>query len=67
MKLLDATGREAQLGQYYPTFRGDMYLLVGAREPHKPSSTGRVYVKVSQDATTTEFFPGVFGMKWAQQ
>ena len=67
MKLLDATGKPAQIGQYYPTFRGEMYLLVGGREPHKPSSTGRVWVKVSEDATTLEFFPNVFSMKWVQQ
>ena len=42
------------------------------RPPHKPSSTGRVWVK-PLDATqtdedtfisTAEYFPGVFGLEW---
>jgi hypothetical protein len=67
MKLVDAQGQDAQIGSFYPTFRGEMYLLVGGREPQHAGSTGRVWVKVAQDATTIEFFPGVMGMKWVQQ
>jgi hypothetical protein len=67
MKLQDAKGQDARIGEYYPSFRGEMYLLVGGREPQHPGSTGRVWVKVAPDATTVEFFPGVFNMKWVKQ
>jgi hypothetical protein len=43
-----------------------MFLLVGGREPQHAGSTGRVWVKVAQDATMLEFFPGVFELKWVQ-
>jgi hypothetical protein len=66
MKLVDKHGQDAQIGRFYPTFRGEMYQLVGGREPQHASSTGRVWVKVAQDATTLEFFPGVFELKWVQ-
>ena len=39
------------------------YTVTGGRAPHKPSSSGRVYVKES-DGFSREFFPTVFKMKW---
>jgi hypothetical protein len=66
MRLVDKNGQDAQLGRFYPSFRGEMFLLVGGREPRHEGSTGRVWVKVAQDATTLEFFPGVFELKWVQ-
>jgi hypothetical protein len=43
----------------------DSYIVSGGRAPHKPSSSGRVYVKtVGGDRMGREFFPHVFNMKW---
>jgi hypothetical protein len=48
-------------GQEITTFKGFKGILTGWREPHKPSSTGRVYVLLEGDSTDREFFPGVVG------
>jgi len=41
------------------------YVGTGGRAPHKPSSSGRVYVKeVGKSGWGREFFPNVFNMKW---
>jgi len=41
------------------------YVVTGGRAPHKPSSSGRVYVKeVGKSGWGREFFPNVFNMKW---
>jgi len=39
------------------------------REPHKPGSTGRVYVEEphKNDTWTREFFPSVFDMQWTDE
>ena len=42
--------------------RDEMFVVTGWREPHKPSSTGRVYVR--DEHGEHEFFPGVFDMKF---
>lgn len=42
---------------------GAEFMLVGGRAPHKPGSTGRVWV-TNADLATLEFYPGVFGLKW---
>jgi len=43
----------------------ESYIVTGGRAPHKPSSSGRVYVKqVGGDKWGREFFPTVFKMKW---
>lgn len=47
------------LGDILTDFRGHTAALTGGRPPHKPSSTGRVYVKPG-----LEFFPSVFGLEW---
>ena len=44
-------------------FRGDTVTLTGGRAPHKPSSTGRVYVRLS-NGVYGEFFPGVIDLVW---
>lgn len=43
----------------------ESYIVSGGRAPHKPSSSGRVYVKtIGGDRMGREFFPTVFKMKW---
>ena len=44
---------------------GDKWVVEGGVPPHKPSSTGRVWVRLLDDPTwNREFFPSVFGMEW---
>lgn len=66
MKLVMQDGQDAQAGKFYPDFRGDKHLLIGGRPPQHDGSTGRVWVKIAQDAPMIEFFPSVMGMKWVQ-
>jgi hypothetical protein len=60
MKLM-INGQPARVGMGVEDFRGNKYILTGWREPHKPSSTGRVYVKESPDDFASEYFPSVVG------
>jgi len=55
------TGRDVQEGDVV----GDEgeWIVTGWREPHKPSSTGRVFV-VSDDGFNRQFFPSVFDMEF---
>lgn len=65
MKLVDEkTGKKLEVGQKVTCFRGEEYTLTDAREPHKPSSTGRVYVRKEGAKYGREFFPSVIGAKW---
>ena len=44
---------------------GEQWVAEGGSPPHKPSSTGRVWVRLADDSTwNREFFPSVFGMEW---
>ena len=46
---------------------GEQWVVEGGTPPHKPSSTGRVWVRRSDDSTwNREFFPAVFGMEWRE-
>lgn len=67
MKLInEETGKEVKIGDMVVDFRGDgPYELVDCREPHKPSSTGRVYCK-DEKGNINEWFPGVVGCKWVE-
>lgn len=45
--------------------RNTPYVITGWREPHKPSSTGRVYVQsMDEKRMTAEYFPSVIGAGW---
>lgn len=57
-------GKPAEVGMKVKDFRGEEHTLVGWREPHKSSSTGRVYCKTEGKEYTNEWFPGVIGGKF---
>ncbi len=60
------TGEEVAIGSTVTSFRDEKFVLNGFRKPHKPSSTGRVFVKrVDADENDFEesFFPGVFDLE----
>jgi len=57
----EQTNEEVNAGASVVSFRGEPAVVKGGRPPHKPSSTGRVWVDCG------EFFPSVFGLKWVKQ
>lgn len=76
MKLIyESTGAEVKVGDVAKTFRGEEVVISGFREPHKASSSGRVYVKPLNGRepyagappwATQEYFPGVIGARWIE-
>lgn len=45
----------------------EVWVVEGGTPPHKPSSTGRVWVRLLDNAKwNREFFPTVFNMKWVE-
>lgn len=63
MKLL-INGQNAEAGMEVETFRKEKGILLYWREPHKPSSSGHVYVLLNGENTEREFYPGVIGGKF---
>lgn len=64
MKLkYDKTGNDVVIGDTVETSNDDVFTVEGMREPHKPSSTGRVFVK-DEHGRDREFFPNVIGASW---
>ena len=46
---------------------GVKWVVEGGAPPHKPSSSGRVWVRLSAPMSLSrEFFPSVFGMEWRE-
>lgn len=61
----ETTNKPVQIGDVTETFRGESVVVLGIVKPHKPSSTGRVYVKfVDTTGSGQEFFPSVINAKW---
>ena len=64
-KLIDATtGADVNVGDKVFSFRGEPAVIVDASPPHKPSSTGKVIVVNMPEEGTSEYYPGVFNLKW---
>jgi hypothetical protein len=40
------------------------FVISGGRAPHKPGSTGRVWVQDKRNGSEREFFPGVVDAQW---
>lgn len=62
-------GDPIKLGKEYPAGNsGDMWQIMGGAHPHKPSSTGRVWVQrrstIGQIPEHMTYFPTVFDMVW---
>lgn len=52
--------------------RGEHAIVAGGSPPHKPASTGRVYVREQSDIDNNseysrEYFPSVFGLEWVRE
>lgn len=66
MKLIcTRTGRVLLPGDTVTTFRGTLGTLTHSTPPHKPSSTGRVYVMLEGEAHSQAFFPSVIGAEFS--
>lgn len=64
-KLIDlGSGEPVPVGEILRSAVGDEYVFTGGRPPHKPSSTGRVYVKEVEVGREQEYFPSVFNCEW---
>jgi hypothetical protein len=59
--LMHKDGTPACMGEMLETQSGEQYRITGGRPPHKPASTGRVWIEGGG-----EFFPSVFGLKWVE-
>ena len=66
MQLINTTTRQPiKTGAIVQDFRGQRWVLEGGREPHKPSSTGFVWVRsVDGRGLSREFYPSVIGAQW---
>ena len=54
------TSAPVQVGETVKSFRGDEQIVLGGTPPHKPSSSGKVWVE------NAEYYPDVFGLKWIE-
>lgn len=64
-------GRTVEIGDVIQSVGDKMkFKIMDARAPHKPSSTGRVSVKLEDEAEdrdwTYEYFPSVVDLEWVQ-
>ena len=64
MKLVYSCNKQpVVIGDLVKTFRGEPAIILGFTKPHKPSSTGRVYVEFIGGGTG-EYFPSVIDTEW---
>jgi len=61
---LYVNGKLAQKGQEVTTFRGEKAILTGWKEPHKTSSTGKVYITKIKTGYEGEYYPSVINAKF---
>ena len=53
------SGEEVMTGETITSFRDEEYTLIDGSPPHKPSSTGKVYVSGGW-----AYYPSVFDLEW---
>ena len=68
--LTGSDGQPVEKEQIFATSRGESVKLTGGAAPHKPSSTGRVYVlhlgEGGEELNESEYFPSVIDCKWVK-
>lgn len=62
--IYEDTGRIVKIGDTLTTREGEKYVLRHIQTPHKPSSTGRVYVSRFHSVEQAGYFPVVFNLVW---
>ena len=66
MRLVDKEGQDVADGAKLDTFRGEAVTLISRSAPHKPSSTGRVYLRWEVGGFEQEVYPSVCGLKFVE-
>lgn len=62
------TGETVQRGDVVTLSRGERVVIKGWCMPHKPSSTGRIYVREQGDLNDErEYFPDIAGCEWVDR
>ena len=68
MKLVyKGTDTEVQVGDVIQFRDGAEATVTHFREPHKPSSEGKICVKATGDQWSHEFYVGVIGAEWIER
>jgi len=62
----ESTGKDVYPSELVLSFRGDKYIVKGGNAPHKPSSSGRVWVTDITNTHHSDFFPSVCGLEWRE-
>ena len=62
--VVEGTHTEVKRGNTFRTFRGERMRVTGWEAPHKPSSTGRIYVEGYFTGHSHSFFPSVCGLEF---
>jgi hypothetical protein len=61
----ERAGEYAEFDQLYQTNKNDFVKLKTAFAPHKPGSTGKVYVEYKANAKHVNgLYPSVIGLQW---
>lgn len=59
------TNQPIKTGDIVQDFRGERWVVEGSEEPHKPSSTGRVYLmSLCERKVHRTFYPSVINAEW---
>jgi len=65
------TGAEVKVGDVVETSRGETVTVDYFREPHKPSSSGKIIVRhhdeTVEDRGTAQYYVGVIGAEWIER
>jgi len=61
--IYDITKQPVKIGDLVQTFRGEIVEVLSFNKPHKPSASGRVYVK-DKDGAKFESYVTVIGATW---
>jgi hypothetical protein len=61
-----STQQPVQIGDIV-TIDDEEVVVNDIRRPHKPASTGRVYVRYAGARYDAEFFPSVIGAEWIER
>ena len=64
----NASNDPVELNDVVNCFRNDYWIVKGGNPPHKPSSSGKLWVVAYDDHDCNrEFYPSVCDMKWIEE
>jgi hypothetical protein len=58
------TGKPVMQGDLAPLSGAHNCIVSGGRAPHKPSSSGKVWVQDRHNSSESEFYPSVIDAQW---